>query len=82
MNIKRADDAIEAAKSKLEAMNQPHVKGAKKDNNESAYVLPGGQSSLLRKPIHNTKYKTYAYLGRHNQRMVSATIKQMNDFNK
>lgn len=70
MNIKLADTALAEAEAKLEALHQPHIKGAKKDLKESAYVLPGGMSTLANKPAHNARYKTYAYVGRHNQRMT------------
>ena len=70
MNIKKATDVLEAAQANLHSLNQPHIKGAKIEDNESAYVLPGGHAVLMRKPAPHARYKTYAYLGRHNQRLT------------
>ena len=70
MNKERAEKALNDAYGKIEKSHEKRLKGQKKDSMESAYVLPGGMSALARKPQHNTRYKTYAYLGRHNQKMT------------
>ena len=71
LNKQKADRAYADAEDMIAKHHEKHVKGKKKDLfGESAYVLPGGMSSLAKKPEHNTRYKTYAYLGRNNQRMT------------
>ena len=71
MNKQKADQAYADAEELITKHHEKHVKGKKKDLlGESAYVLPGGISTMAKKPDHNTRYKTYAYLGRHNQRMT------------
>ncbi len=71
LNKQKADQAYADAEELIAKHHEKHVKGKKKDLfGESAYVLPGGMSTLAKKPEHNTRYKTYAYAGRHNQRMT------------
>ena len=65
INRKKADDAYVVA-SNMHTTSTGHVKGLKRDPMESAYVLPGGESALARKPLHNTRYKTFAYNSRNN----------------
>ena len=71
LNKQRADQAYANAQELITKHHEKRVKGLKKDLlGESAYVLPGGTSTLAKKPEHNTRYKTYAYLGRDNERMT------------